>query len=77
MIQAVEKALRDLSDLGETGAIKNPLMTKSIESKLPESLKKEWLVHVADPNNGVTPNKRFDHLLAFLQQQEAIYEELE
>ena len=40
LIQAVEKALGDLSDLGDTGAIKNPLVTKSIESKLPESLKK-------------------------------------
>lgn len=44
LIQAVEKVLQDLSDLGETGAIKNPLVTKSIESKLPEHLKKEWLV---------------------------------
>ncbi|XP_033975580.1 uncharacterized protein LOC117473794 isoform X2 [Trematomus bernacchii] len=77
LIQAVEKALWDLSDLGDTGAIKNPLVTKSIESKLPESLKKEWLVYVADPKNGVTPEKRFDYLLAFLKQQETIYEELE
>ncbi|XP_054904067.1 uncharacterized protein LOC129371490 [Poeciliopsis prolifica] len=43
LIQAVEKALKDLSDLGNTGAIKNPLVTKSIETKLPEVLKKEWL----------------------------------
>lgn len=52
-------------------------MTKSIECKLPESLKKDWLVYVADPSNGVTPDKRFDFLLAFLKQQETIYEELE
>lgn len=39
LIQTVEKALQDLSDLGDTGAIKNPLVTKSIESKLPETLK--------------------------------------
>lgn len=44
----VQKALQDLSDLGDTGAIKNPLVTKLIESKLPEILKKEWLVHMAD-----------------------------
>ena len=77
LIQAVEKALWDLSDLGDTGAIKNPLVTKSIKRKLPESLKKELLVYVADPKNGVTPEKRFDYLLAFLKQQETIYEELE
>jgi len=33
LIQAVEKALGDLSDLGNTGAIKNPLVTKSIIRK--------------------------------------------
>lgn len=43
MIQVVEKALYDLSGLGNTGALENPLVTKSLESKLPESLK-EWLV---------------------------------
>ena len=77
LIQAVEKALGDLSDLGDTGAIKNPLVTKSIESKLPDTLKKEWLVYTANPDNGVTPDQRFDKLLAFLKQQETIYEELE
>jgi len=41
LVQAVEKAPQDLNDLGETSAIKNPLVTNSIESKLPESLKKE------------------------------------
>ena len=45
LIQAVGKALQDLSDLGATGVIKNPLVTKSIESKLLETLKKEWLVY--------------------------------
>lgn len=47
LIQVVEKALHDLSELGDTGAIKNPLVIKSIETKLPESLKKEWLMLVA------------------------------
>ena len=77
LIQAVEKALQDLSDLGDTGAIKNPLMTKSIETKLPETLKKEWLVYVADKKNAVMPEKRFDSLLTFLREQENIYEQLE
>ena len=77
LIQAVEKALQDLSDLGDTGAIKNPLMTKSIETKLPETLKKEWLVYVADKKNPVALEKRFDSLLSFLKEQESIYEQLE
>lgn len=77
LIQAVEKALGDLSDLGNTGAIKNPLVTKSIEGKLPESLKKEWLVHVSDQQSSITPDNRFDNLLAFLKKQESIYEQLE
>ncbi|XP_060777192.1 uncharacterized protein LOC132886504 [Neoarius graeffei] len=77
LIQTVEKALQDLCDLGDTGAIKNPLVTKSIESKLPDTLKKEWLVHAADGQNKVVPGNRFDNLLAFLKKQEAIYEQLE
>lgn len=44
LIKTVEKAL----DLRDTGAIKKPLMTKSIESKLPEALKKEWVVYAPD-----------------------------
>lgn len=66
-----------MSDLGNTGAIKNPLMTKSIEGKLPESLKKEWLVHVSDQQSSITPDNRFDNLLAFLKKQGNIYEQLE
>ncbi len=34
LIQEVEKALGDLSDLGNTGALRNILVTKSIEGKL-------------------------------------------
>lgn len=77
LIQTVEKALQDLKDLGNTGAIKNPLVTKSIESKLPEALKKEWLVHVANERISVGLDNRFDCLLAFLKEQEGIYEQLE
>ena len=77
LIQAVGKALQDLSDLGATGVIKNPLVTKSIESKLLETLKKEWLVYAADKRNDVTSRNRFDCLLAFLKDQESIYEQLE
>lgn len=77
LIQAVEKALQDLIDLGDTGAIKNPLVTKSIESKLPETLKKDWLVYAADERNAVVSSNRFDSLLKFLKEQEHIYEQLE
>lgn len=77
LIQAVEKALQDLIDLGDTGAIENPLVTKSIETKLPDTLKKEWLVYAADKKNAVTPENRFDSLLMFLRAQESIYEQLE
>ncbi len=40
LIQAVEKSLQDLIDPGDRRAIKNPLVTKSIECKLPESFTK-------------------------------------
>ena len=77
LIQAVEKALYDLNELGNVEAVKNPLVTKSIESKLPESLKKEWLVYAADDRRAVQHQNRFDKLLAFLRGQEAIYEQLD
>lgn len=37
LIQTVEKALSDLTELGNTSAIKNPLVIRSIESKLPDA----------------------------------------
>ncbi|KAK5862062.1 hypothetical protein PBY51_017494 [Eleginops maclovinus] len=77
LIQVVEKALYDLSALGNTGALKNPLVTKSLESKLPESLKKEWLVYVSKGKEDVSPEDRFDMLLGFLKSQEKIYEQLD
>ncbi|XP_034071084.1 uncharacterized protein LOC117545423 [Gymnodraco acuticeps] len=77
LIQTVEKALQDLSDLGDTGAIKNPLVTKSIESKLPDTLKKEWLVYATERKRSGPTQNRFDCLLTFLKEQESIYEQLE
>ncbi|RXN30024.1 gag-pol fusion poly [Labeo rohita] len=77
LIQAVEKAHQDLSDLGDTGAMKNPLVTKSIESKLPDGLKKEWLLYAAKKSTAVVPEEHFDSLLAFLKSQESIYEQLD
>lgn len=73
----VEKALHDLNELGETGDLKNPLVTKSLESKLPEVLKKEWLVYAAEKKDEVGPKDRFNKLLTFLRSQEEIYEQLE
>lgn len=69
LIQAVGKALYDFNELNDADAIKNPLVIKSIESKLPESLKKDWLTHAADLNNAVNHQNRFDKLLAYLQSQ--------
>lgn len=77
LFEAVEKALQDLSDLGDTGTIKSPLMSKSIETKLPESLKKEWLVYAADKKNSVAPEKQFDSLLSFIKEHESIYKQHE
>ncbi len=69
-----------MSDLGNTVTIKNPLVTRSIEGKLPESFKKEWPVHISDQQSAVTPDNRFDILLtlhSFDKKQESIYEQLE
>ena len=77
MIQSVEKALNDLTELGNTGAIKNPLVVRSIESKLPDSMKKDWLVFMVNPENAITPDNHFDSLLKFLKTQEEILEKLE
>lgn len=76
LIQVIEKALHDLSVLGNIGALKNPLVTMSLESKLPEGLKKEWLIYVAEEENAALDD-RFDMLLKFLRSQEKIYEQLE
>lgn len=72
LIQTIEKALADLSDLGQTDAIKNPLVTKSIESKIPHYIIKDWPFFVLDPSNNVTPKKHFDSLLKFLKTQKEI-----
>lgn len=77
MIQSVEKALNDLTELGDIGAIKNPLVIRSIEGKLPDVIKKDWLVFMLNPENTVTPENHFDSLLTFLKNQEKILERLE
>jgi len=56
----VEKALADLTELGRTDATKNPPVTRSIESKLPDPVKKDWLVFMVHPSKRVTPQNHFD-----------------
>lgn len=41
LIQTVKKALSEQTDLVNTGTIKNPLIIKSFESKLPEFVKRD------------------------------------
>ncbi|GAA6075586.1 uncharacterized protein LOC115149571 [Tachysurus ichikawai] len=77
MIQTIEKALDDLTELENTGAINNPLVIKSIESKLPDSIKRDWLVFMVNPRNNVTSDNHFENLLKFLKTQEEILEKLE
>jgi len=45
LIQAVERALCNLQILGEEDTVKNRVVAQSLESKLPSSLKKEWIMH--------------------------------
>lgn len=75
LIQSVVKAYLDLSKLGETGAIKNILMLKSLESKLPDSMRKDWLLYTAERNP--EQGKLFDTFLTFLRSQEVIYGHLQ
>ncbi len=77
LIRAVEKALNDLTELESTGAIKNPLVIRSIESKLPDNMKRDWLTFMVNPRNEVTPDNHFDSLLTFLKTQEEILEKLD
>ena len=77
LIQAVERALRDLQVLGEEDAVKNRVVAQSIESKLPDSLKEKWLTYRTDPASGFLPRNHFDCLLEFLKKQEDILEELD
>ena len=77
MIQTIEKALDVLTELGRTGAINNPLVIKSRESKLPDNIKRDWLVFMVNPRNNVTPDNHFENLLKFLKTQEEILEKLE
>ena len=77
LIQSVERALADLTELGNSGAMNNPLVIKSIESKLPDFILRDWLKFMVDPANDVTSDNHFGMLLKFLKKQEEILERLE
>ncbi|RXN38928.1 gag-pol fusion poly [Labeo rohita] len=77
LIQAVERALSNLQILGEEDAVRNRIVAQSLESKLPSSLKKEWIMHKTAPANRFSPMNHFDCLLGFLMKQEEILEELD
>lgn len=74
LIQAVEKALNDLIKLESTGAIKNPLVIRSIESKLPDNMKRDWLTFMVNPTKESHPTITST---AFSHSQEDILEKLD
>lgn len=76
LIQAVEKAQTDLIEIEGPGAIQNPLVVRSTESKLPDYLKRDWLRFIRNPSNLVTPDNHFDSFLKYLKAEEGILEEL-
>ena len=77
LIQAVERALLDLIDLGCEDAIKNQLVIRSLESKLPDSMKERWLLYRCDAASNVNPRNRFDKLWEFLRDQKTVLVQLE
>lgn len=76
-IQAVEKAMNDFAEIERTGDIKDPLVIRSIESKLPGDMKTDWLTFMLNPTNNVTADTHFDSLFKYLKTQEAILKKLE
>lgn len=77
LILAVERAVLDLTDLGCEDAVRNQLVIWSLESKLPDVMKREWLMCVRNPVNDVHPGSRFDRLLMFLEDQKSLLVRLE
>lgn len=48
LIQAIENTLNDFTELESTGTIKNSLVIRSIESKLPGKIKEDWLTFMVN-----------------------------
>lgn len=77
LIQTIEKALHDLTELNSADVIKYSLMTRSIESKLPDYMKRDWVRFMRKPSKGVTAENYFNSLLKYLKDEEATLEHLE
>ncbi len=77
LILAVERAALDLTDLRCADAVQNQLVNRSLESKLPDVMKREWLMCVRNPVNNVHPENRFNRLLLFLEDQKSLLVRLE
>lgn len=67
LLQSLQKTYTDLNEPEE--------ILKTLESKLPESMRKDWLQYSAERNQEQGPG--LETLLAFLRSQEVIYEELD
>lgn len=52
-------------------------MIRSLESKLPDKMKEEWLRFMNEPINQVTPENHVDSLLKYLKREGGILEKLE
>ena len=77
MIQAVERALLDLIDLGCEDTIKKQLVIRSLESKLPDSMKERWLLYRCEAASHVNSRNRFEKLWQFLRDQRTVLVQLE
>lgn len=67
LLQSLQKSYTDLNEPEE--------ILRTLESKLPESMKKDWLQYAAEQNQEQGPD--LQTLLTFLRSQEGTYEELD
>lgn len=77
LIQTIERALHNHTEPDGANVIKNLLMTRSIESKLPSNMKRDWVRFMRQPSNGVTAENYFNSLLKYLKDEEATLEHQE
>ena len=72
LIQDIEKAVIDLSELGSEETIKNPLAIQTIEGKLPRRERWDWVAIRADPTSGINPSNHFEKLMGFLKARKVV-----
>ena len=72
LIQAVEMAVHDLTDLQSVHVLQNQLVVDALERKLPMDLMRQWLAVKLNPLNGINDFNLFDGLLHFLRGQKEI-----